>query len=208
MWVWTGAALSRIAHRSAEQHSVVRFPGGVESGSLIWAPPLQPPAATRHTLGLNRAGISRYPRCRLQAGVTRPNRSDSPRCPRGPRQFYQRMYQFCQSGSYIYSGLKFTLQVDTFSRDNFVSSEIISWLFSHEDSRNPSPYLFDNCLMICCHGWYQVLNTVSSGLEQGMGGTNNLTECDCFSLKHNNAIPRWPTNLSDQHQAWQHQHPV
>ena len=146
--------------------------------------------------------------CRLQAGVTRPNRSDSPRCPRGPRQFYQRMCQFCQSGSYIYSGLKFTLQVDTFSRDNFVSSEIISWLFSHEDSWNPSPYLFDNCLMICCHGWYQVLNTVSSGLEQGMGCTNYLTECDCFSLKHNNAIPRWPTNLSDQHQAWQHQHPV
>ena len=160
--------MSSIAHRSAEQHSVVRFPGGVESGSLIWAPPLQPPAATRHPPHTwSKQGRHQ---CRLQAGVTRPNRSDSPRCPRGPRQFYQRMYQFCQSGSYIYSDLKFTLQVDTFSRDNFVSSEIISWLFSHEDSRNPSPYLFDNCLMICCHGWYQVLNTVSSGLEQGMGG--------------------------------------
>ena len=107
-----------------------------------------------HTCSKQGAGIIRYPRCRLQAGVTRPrpattSRSDSPRC---PRQFYQRIYQFCQSISYIYSSLKFTLQIDTFSRDNFVSSEIISWLFSHEDSRNPSPYLFDNCLMICCHG--------------------------------------------------------
>lgn len=46
-----------VKHRSQVCRATlsVRFPGGGESGSLIWAPPLQPPAASSHTLALNRA---------------------------------------------------------------------------------------------------------------------------------------------------------